>query len=107
MSQKLIQIVKVVKAVQRKPSEFQTVSFFGRNDFWDYRAIMDDRICSACKKNERPLPYIGVHLRAKWPHLEIEDEDTIRVNEHPNCRCVLIRRLRPTPLRLPIRWKSD
>lgn len=35
--------------------------------------------------------YRGNRIRGFFPYLEILDEDTIKVHEHPNCRCVLVR----------------
>jgi len=35
--------------------------------------------------------YRGNRIRGFFPDLEILDENTIKVNEHPNCRCILVR----------------
>ena len=74
----------------KKPDEIRTLA----EDHWDYIEISDNRLCPICNANakmEGEGRYDGRHLRAYFPYLEILDEDTIKVNEHPRCRCVLVR----------------
>jgi hypothetical protein len=87
----------VVKAVQDSQARIfisTPPTFFSVNDVWMYVEISDDKTCMDCHANaqlEGGGMYYGNHLRAFFPYLEILDDDTIKVNEHPNCRCLLVR----------------
>lgn len=91
MSQKLIQIVEAVKATQRKPSEYESATFFGEYDIWHYIPIFDVKLCERCMFWAEQEYFVGSHLRGLFPYLEIKDRNTIAVNVHPNCRCKLTR----------------
>lgn len=91
MSQKLIQIVQVVKAVQRKPSEYRTVTFFGEYDLWRFVPKFDDKLCPTCLGHAANEYFRGKYIRGLFPYLKIVDANTIDVEVHPNCRCFLIR----------------
>ena len=68
-------------------------TFFSVLDEWLYIEISDSKLCETCRANAgmENSVYQGNRLRPFFPHLEILDENTIMVNEHPNCRCVLVR----------------
>lgn len=102
MSQKLIQIVKAVKAVRRieRPVAWQPhkpVTFFSVHDVWLYVAVMDSKVCEQCRKYEDIGRFRGNHLRATFPYLEIVGTNTIMANVHPNCRCFLFRIIEKNP----------
>ena len=92
---KLIKAVQVVDSLQRKPELYKTQSFFGELDLWDYVPYFDKKLCPACRAHAHTEVFRGTHLRAKWPYLEIQDENTILPKEHPNCRCQLWRIILP------------
>ena len=93
----LIQIVKAVDSVKRKPQEYKHFTFFSAYDLWEYTAVLDDRLCEKCLGYEATPRYLGSELRMLFPYLEIVDENTINVNVHPNCRCTLTRITEWTP----------
>lgn len=87
-------VIKVVKAVReaknRIPAKFN-VTFFSHEDWWIYHAVLDNRTCRICRDYAEGEILNGSYLRAAFPYLEIIDENTIKVNLHPNCRCWLER----------------
>jgi len=95
----LIAVARVVKAVQivegaLKRRTFPTrygVTFFSIQDVWLYHGVTDSKICPVCRDHEQTYEFRGNHLRATFPYLEIMDENTIKANVHPNCRCYLVR----------------
>lgn len=87
----VVQAVRVVDALKRKPKEFKTVSFFGEYDVWRYHAVFDKKLCDKCLKHAETFYFIGKYLRGLFEHLEIKDINTILVKEHPHCRCELHR----------------
>ena len=86
----LIQVVKVVEAVQRIPPDVK-VTFFSRYDLWMYTAVLDDKLCDDCLEHEKTPRYFGTELRTKFPYLEIVDANTILAKVHPHCRYTLTR----------------
>jgi len=86
----VIRAVEAVKAVQRIPED-SAHSFFGMEDIWHYIPVWDERLCDRCLKHARNEYYVGRHLRAIMPYLEIANENRIDANIHPNCRCYLTR----------------
>lgn len=100
--QSIAEVVAVVQAVEgaKKRKDFPLrygVTFFSKHDTWLYQAIMDDRLCPICDRHDDTAEFNGLHLRAKFPYLEIIDENTIKVHAHlprdDNCRCVLVRKI--------------
>ena len=98
----VIAVVEAVKAVQRIQFEHRhepgrTATFFSVHDVWLYDARADTKVCSACRANEDYSDahggFKGDHLRAHFPFLEIMDVGTIAANVHPNCRCLLNRKM--------------
>lgn len=87
----LIRATQVVDAVQRKPEEYKSQSFFGKYDIWRYEGIADERLCEECLRHVLQFYYLGNELRAEFPYLEIENENLIKPHVHPNCRCLLHR----------------
>ena len=81
----------LVDSLQRIPEAYQRQSFFGHLDLWDYVAFFDEKLCDRCSHNVNVGEYRGSELRGKFPYLEILDENTIAVKEHPHCRCKLWR----------------
>jgi hypothetical protein len=70
------------------------LTFFSEFDEWLYVEISDNKLCPDCNANANMMEngiYRGHRIRGFFPYLEILDENTIKVNEHPNCRCVLVR----------------
>lgn len=110
MSRQILEVIQAVEAVQKaqrriepehrhRPGE--TATFFSEHDIWLYVAVMDAKVCEACRRNEdwndRYGGFRGTHLRAHFPFLEIIDVNTIAANVHPNCRCYLVRLLESKP----------
>lgn len=94
MSQLLevVQAVQAVEAIQRKPKVYKPAfTFYGHQDFWDFVAIWDKRLCDRCKRHERGDPYVGSYLRDEFPDQLIVGPDKILANVHINCRCELRR----------------
>ncbi len=94
MSQNLTSVVNAVRAVdslKRIPEEYGAISFFGFYDVWKYVPIWDVKLCDKCLENALRPYYQGTMLRGKWSYLRIVDVDFIEVNEHPHCRCLLVR----------------
>lgn len=97
--QKALEAVLAVEAVRKAAQtriHFETqLTFFSVQDEWMYVLNFSSKTgpCQTCKTNEKLESgmYRGNHLRAFFPYLEILDVNTIKVNEHPNCRCVLVR----------------
>ena len=86
----VVQAVKAVDALKRKPEEYKYQSFFSELDLWQFIAITDDRTCAACMNYDTRF-YKGNELRTEFEFLLIIDEDTILAQVHPNCRCELHR----------------
>lgn len=96
--QSIAEVVAIVEAVEgaKKRKDFPLrpgVTFFSIWDVWLYQSVMDARICPICLGHEETDVFRGNHLRATFPYLEIIDENTIKVNAHPNCRCYLMRQI--------------
>jgi len=89
--EEVVEAVLVVDALQRKPEEYGTQTFFGRYDFWIYLPVYDEKLCPKCETHARTLVFRGTELRRTFPYLEIVDENLIMANVHPNCRCELLR----------------
>jgi len=96
------QIVDVVRAVIAAKTRIYLdvpygTTFFGANDIWKYIEIGDDKLCPVCRANahagigDEIGEYRGNRIRGFFPYLEILDVNTIKVNAHPNCRCVMVR----------------
>lgn len=63
-------------------------TFFGHGDRWTFHSVLDDRICMICIDKHYPSGlYMGSHLRQHFPELEILDNNRVKANLHPNCRC--------------------
>jgi len=90
-----VQAVQAVDALKRKPEGYETQSFFGQYDLWQFIAITDDRTCDVCMDKDTRF-YTGNELRTEFMDLMIEDGDTILARVHPNCRCELHRIIEPT-----------
>jgi hypothetical protein len=96
ISDKMLRAVQAVETFRDSRTRIfmeTPLTFFSVLDEWLYIEISDTRLCETCRANalmENGV-YNGNRLRLFFPYLEILDEDTIAVNEHPNCRCVLVR----------------
>ncbi len=86
-----LQALKAVSAYKRIPEGYETYTFFGHNDMWNYVAVFDDRLCDECENYLEIGIFNGDKLRDVFQRLVIADENTIMLNVHPNCRCYLIR----------------
>lgn len=97
------EIVDVVRAVKEAKTRIYIggVTFFGANDIWLYIEINDQKLCPVCRANAgmEGGEYRGNRIRGFFPYLEILDINTIKVNEHPHCRCIMVRLHR-------INWKE-
>ena len=91
----LINAIYAAKSVEEAKRRIYVddVTFFSKNDVWQYIEISDQKLCPVCRANasRNGGNYTGASLRASFPYLDILDVDTIQVNQHPNCRCVLVR----------------
>lgn len=95
----MLKVIQAVQAIQifkdsRTRIFIETPqTFYSRLDEWLYIEISDTRLCETCRANAilEGGVYEGNRLRSFFPYHEILDENTIKVNEHPNCRCVLVR----------------
>jgi len=90
----LTEVVQAVMAVQeaqkRIPPDIKK-TFFSRFDVWIYHAVLDNKLCDQCLAFEKQPRYFGSEIRSLFPYLEIQDENTIKANVHPHCRCFLTR----------------
>jgi len=92
MSQIAAAVASILEARTHIPPALKgTVTFFGHGDWWIYHAVMDDRTCQLCQDYAEGDMVNGSFVRSAFPRLEIQDENTIKVNLHPNCRCWLER----------------
>lgn len=87
----MVQLLKTLDAIQRKPEEYKRQSFFGEYDLWLYVAVYDEKLCDKCEAFARQQVFRGTELRSNFQYLEIHDADLIFVNVHPHCRCQLLR----------------
>lgn len=83
--------VAVHEAKKHKIPSWKNIVFFGKHTLWHYHEKSDDRLCPECRFYATKPAYFGDAIRAFFPYLMIMDENTIRVNVHPNCRCILKR----------------
>lgn len=100
----IAEVVAVVQAVEgakkRKDIPLRPgVTFFSIWDEWIFNARSDGIVCQQCA-NLDGQTFRGHHLRARFPYLKIQDENTItgldsddRGLVHPHCRCVLVRQI--------------
>ena len=96
----MVQAVNAVQqtaALSRIPETLKAFSFFGNYDLWEYYELGDpDSECEHCKQYSSKT-FVGSELRAEFPDLIIEDQDTIYPNVHmtlwgvDTCKCLLIR----------------
>lgn len=98
INHEIIQVVRAVQLVEgaQKRRDFPTrpgVTFFSIQDMWLYHGVTDTKICPVCRAFELEYEFRGNHLRATFPYLELIDENTVKANVHPNCRCYLRRYL--------------
>ena len=90
--QRIVNVVRVVReAKKRKPSTYKTQSFFGAYDFWQFVPEFDDRRCPDCTALWDIQYFKGTDLRTTFQYMVIQDDDTIRAEVHPHCRCYLFR----------------
>jgi hypothetical protein len=100
MKMKLIAVTQAVQAVIDKswiPEDLRGNRYFSVEDLWvfipDWTPTKTQAgPCEECGMFALGIPFIpGNQLRSSFPYLEIEDENTIAANVHPNCRCKLLR----------------
>jgi hypothetical protein len=91
----MLSAVKAVSALKRIDRTLfpLTITFYSELDQWDYDATLDSKVCSQCRYYEEVGTFPGTSLRILFPDHEIIDIDTIQANVHPNCRCVLTRKM--------------
>jgi hypothetical protein len=87
----LVNAARTINALRNKPEEFKAQSFFGQFDYWIYLPIYDERLCEQCEAHARTLYFRGTELRRMFPYLNYYDENTLKANVHPHCRCELLR----------------
>jgi len=89
---RITEVIQVVEAVlDFEAKQREAVSYFTKFDLWLYHAVTDTKLCDRCAAFHKEFIFSGVHLQSKFPYLMIVDNNTIRVNVHPNCRCYLTR----------------
>jgi hypothetical protein len=90
-----LKIALIAKAVIDKswiPTELQGNRFFGQEDIWNFIPSWDAKQCDECGEYALGIPFFsGAQIRSAFPYMEVEDENTIAANVHPNCRCKLYR----------------
>jgi hypothetical protein len=80
------------------PEDLRGNRYFSMEDLWIYIPHYDEKLCEECGEFALGIPFIpGNQLRRSFPDMEIIDENTVRANVHPNCRCELIREGTETP----------
>ena len=57
---------------------------------WQYVAVVDDRTCLGCLQHDGQV-MTWAEARVTFPNLSRIDEATFNVNQHPNCRCWLVK----------------
>ena len=83
-----------VDAVPRIPHpQRRAVTYYSVFDHWLFDATLDSRVCELCRACEEIGTFRGDQLRTWFPSHEIVDENTIRANMHPHCRCYLLREI--------------
>lgn len=91
----LIEVVQAVQEVAEKtwiPANLDTSqTFFGVNDWWMYGKSYHPNMCHQCDFYGDIHFFNGGDIRLTFPYMEIVDDDTINVNVHPNCSCILTR----------------
>lgn len=92
----MFQAIEAIQALQEAKRRIfiDNVTFFSAHDEWMYIEIRDQKLCPACDFNSNKKTFYGNELRYLFPYLLIVDANTIEVNEHPRCRCVLVRQNR-------------
>ena len=83
-------LVATVEAKNRVPDAYR-VTFFSPYDIWLYHAVYDFKLCDDCRAKAEQGVFMGNHLRANFPWLQIVSTDRIDVNIHPHCRCYITR----------------
>ena len=78
------------------PTEYtlNNPTFFQPSDWWTYRTVSDNKLCSMCEPLNN-MTFQGHNLNRVFPYLVIEDFNKISVNNHmprdDHCRCTLVR----------------
>jgi hypothetical protein len=88
--QKAVAAVASIREAKRRINIDTKKTFYSVNDSWHYIALVDDRTCLQCLDKDG-VEFTGMYLRTFLPYHTIDNEDTIRANKHPNCRCILLR----------------
>jgi len=96
MSQLVKEVVAAVIAVREAKQRIFIggATFYSVNDIWLYIEISDDKLCDVCHANAHMEggEYKGNRIRGFFPYHEILDINTIKVNQHPHCRCIMVRK---------------
>lgn len=91
----ILEIIEAVEQFERKwiPDDLKKpgTTFFSPYDYWVFIEHDDGKLCNRCYMISLMGLFLGSELRLMFPYLEIIDEDTIKANIHPNCRCILRR----------------
>ena len=93
-----VEVVQIVEAVEEARKRIPVgqrpgITYFSVYDVWLFQAVQDTKTCSLCNHYETWGEITGNMLRHEFPYLEIMDENTIKANIHPHCRCFLVRKL--------------
>lgn len=91
MSRIAAAVAAALEAQKRIPGPLRGYGFFGENDWWLFIAVMDNHTCMQCQDYADRGIFNGVDLRRLFPYLEVESENRVWANVHPNCRCFLVR----------------
>ena len=68
------------------------VTFFTSYDYWRFNLISTvTKPCGKCQYYTGVGVLTGDLLQGMFPYLKVVDDDEIKCNIHPNCRCFLSR----------------
>lgn len=80
------------EAIKRVPDNLKSHSFFGKLDLWQYMNISNPLtpICNTCLLlNDMVIQ--GDMMRAWFPNLLVITSNQVLPEQHPNCRCTMLR----------------
>lgn len=91
--QQLVQLTQLVQKANKRINVATNLTFYSRNDLWYYFTVnASDEPCDECSQHDNKL-FLGISLRSMFPWHTINDENIVKPNVHPNCRCFMVRAL--------------
>jgi len=85
----ILRAIQAVRAVQKR---LDVEPLFTPQTEWTFQAVPDDTTCPVCMSKDLNI-YYGDELQQKFPYLVVESNWVIRPMVHPNCRCMLMRKV--------------